>query len=132
MIRVFKSSVIQNQLTKDELNQLTDDFKRYKATNILPKNFGRDVPYDHPNTLPILKIEQVQHIHLGSKDKPLLFNRVQFRQTSDVHLVYCPSFNNDDIFLLMAILSPDAHEQTRSRDIMYKLGVMAESFRNKY
>jgi mRNA interferase YafO len=132
MIRVFKSSVIQNQLTKNELVQLTDDFKQYKATNILPKNFGRDVPYDHPNTLPTLKTEQVQHIHLGSEDKPLPFNRIQFHQTSDVHLVYCPSFNNDDIFLLMAILSPDAHQQAKNREIMYKLGVMAEGFRNKY
>ena len=132
MIRVFKSSVIQNQLTKDELNQLTDDFKRYKATDISPENFGRDVLYDHPNTLPVLKAEQVQHIHLGSEDIPLPFNRVKFHQTSDVHLVYCPSFNNDSMFLLMAILSPDAHKKAKNRDIMYKLGVMAESFRNKY
>lgn len=132
MIRVFRSSVIQNQLTDDELNKLTDDFKRYKATSVLPENFGRDVSYDHPNALPILKTEQVQHIHLGSDDKPLPFNRIQFKQTSDVHLVYCPSFNNDEIFLLMAILSPDAHQQAKNRDIMYKLGVMAENFRNKY
>lgn len=132
MIRVFKSSVIRNQLTKDELDQLTDDFKRYKATNISPENFGRDAPYDHPNTLAVLKAEQVQHIHLGSEDKPLPFNRIQFHQTSDVHLVYCQSFNVDDIYLLIAILSPNAHQQANNREVMFKLGVMAESFRNKY
>jgi len=32
----------------------------------------------------------------------------------------------------MAILSPDAHQQAKNKDIMYKLGAMAENFRNKY
>ena len=32
----------------------------------------------------------------------------------------------------MAILSPDAHEQARDRNIMYNLGKMAEKFRSKY
>jgi mRNA interferase YafO len=59
-------------------------------------------------------------------------NRVQFHQKNDVHLVYYPSFNNGDIFLLLAILSPNAHQQAKNREIMYKLGVIAEGFRNKY
>jgi len=39
---------------------------------------------------------------------------------------------DDNCYLLMTILSPDAHEQARSRDIMYKLGVMAEKFRQQF
>jgi mRNA interferase YafO len=69
MIRVFKSRLIRNLLSTDELNDLVNDFVSYKSTGIVPDNFGRDVPYDHPNTLPIVKSEEVQHIHLGNEDK---------------------------------------------------------------
>lgn len=132
MIRVFKSRIIRELLSDEELDGLVSDFKQYKGYGLLPKNFGRNVPYNHSNTLPLVKAEQVQHIHLGNEDVPLPINKIQFYRTSDVHLVYCQSALNDDHYLLMTILSPDAHEQARTRDIMYKLGKMAEAFRNQY
>jgi mRNA interferase YafO len=132
VIRVFKSLLIRNLLTADELTDLVNDFISYKSTGIVPDNFGRDVPYDHPHTLPIVKSEDVQHIHLGSEDKPLPLNKIQFHKTSDIHLVYCQGASSDDHYLLMTILAPDGHEQARSRNIMYKLGQMAELFRNKH
>lgn len=132
MIRVFKSSVIRKVLTEEELNALVDDFKSYKLTGNMPDNFGRDVPYDHPNTLPIILAEEVQHIHLGSEDKPLPLKKVQFYKTSDIHLVYCQGASDGNCYLLMTILAPDGHAQAKSRDIMFKLGVMAEKFRNKF
>ncbi len=132
MTRVFKSKVIQQQLSKEELKVLTSDFKGYKETGIVPEHFGRDVPYDHPHTIPIVKMEEVKHIHLGSEGKPLPINKIQFYRTSDIHLVYCQGALNDNCYLLMTILSPDGHEQAKSRDIMYKLGVMAEKFRQVY
>ena len=70
MIRIFKSSIIRQVLSDDELNSLVEDFKSYKLTGIAPMYFGRDVLYDHPNTLPIVLTEEVQHIHLGSEGKP--------------------------------------------------------------
>ena len=132
MIRVFKSSIIREALSEDELDALVNDFKRYKLTEIVPEYFGRDVPYDHPNTLPVVLAEEIQHIHLGSEDKPFPINKIQFHKTSDIHLVYCQGVSNENCYLLMAILAPDAHEQAKSRDIMYKLGVMAEQFRNHF
>jgi len=132
VIRVFKSSVIRKVLTDEELNALIDDFKSYKLTGNAPKHFGRDVPYDHPITLPVVLAEKVQHIHLGSEDKALPLKKIQFYQTSDIHLVYCQGALNENSYLLMTILSPDAHEQTKSRDVMYKLGIMAEKFRNQF
>jgi len=119
-------------MTDEELDALVDDFKSYKLTGNAPEHFGRDVPYDHPHTLPVILAEKVQHIHLGSEDKPLTLKKVQFYQTSDIHLIYCQSALNENCYLLMTILSPDGHEQAKSRDIMYKLGVIAEKFRNKY
>lgn len=132
MIRVFKSRIISQILTNEELDGLVDDFKSYKLTGNAPENFGRDVPYDHPNNLPIVLTEEIQHIHLGSEDKPLPLRKIQFYRTSDIHLVYCQSALNENCYLLMTILSPDAHEQAKSRDIMFKLGVMAETFRNRF
>ena len=131
MIRVFKSRLIRNLLSTDELNDLVNDFVSYKSTGIVPDNFGRDVPYDHPNTLPIVKSEEVQHIHLGNEDKPLPLKKIQFHRTSDIHLIYCQGASSDD-YLLMTILAPDGHEQAKSRNIMYKLGQMAELFREQY
>jgi len=132
VIRVFKSSIIRQIMKDEELDALVGDFKSYKLTGTAPDNFGRDVPYDHPNNLPIVLAEQIQHIHLGSEDKPLPLKKIQFYQTSDIHLVYCQGALNENCYLLMTILSPDAHDQAKSRDIMFKLGAMAEKFRNKY
>ncbi len=56
MIRVFKSSVIRQILLDDELKALVEDFKSYKLTGTPQEHFGRDVPYDHPNILPIVLI----------------------------------------------------------------------------
>jgi len=132
VIRLFKSSIIRHILTNEELDSLVNDFKSYKLTGNAPDHFGRDVPYDHPNNLPIVLAEQIQHIHLGNEDKPLSLTKILFHRTSDIHLVYCQGALNENCFLLMTILSPDAHQQAKSRDIMFKLGVMAEKFRNKY
>ena len=97
-----------------------------------PDHFGSDVPYDHPHTLPVILAEEVQHIHLGNEDRPSPLHKVQFYQTSDIHLVYCQGALDSSCYLLMTILSPDAHEQAKSRDTMFKLGIMAEKFRNQY
>ena len=132
MIRVFKSTIIQKILTSDELISLVDDFKHYKFTGIPPDNFGRDVMYDHPSTLPTVLIERVKHIHLISNDKPDLVKKTQFKRTSDIHLVYCQGALNENCYLLMTILTPNGHEQAKSISIMSQLGFMAEKFRQQF
>jgi len=132
VIRIFKSKVIRDLLSETELESLVADFRLYKSTGVVPSYFGRDVPYDHPSTLPLVKSEEVQHIHFGSEEQPFPLNKIQFYRTSDVHLVYCKGASNSDTYLLMTILAPDAHDQAKSRNIMYKLANMAEQFRNKY
>ena len=128
MIRIFKSKLIRETIDESELTQLETDFRRYKQEGVLPDLFGRDVPYDHPNTLPILKQEEVKHLHL--LEQPI--RKLQFYRTSDSHLVYCGGFNNPDIYLFMALLRPDAHQQARQNEAMYQLGVMAQNFRRRY
>lgn len=123
---------MQDLLSDDELDDLVADFRLYKSTGVVPDNFGRDVPYDHPFTLPLVRSEEVRHIHLGNTEQPLPLNRIQFYRTSDTHLVYCQGASSNDAYLLMTILSTNGHDQAKSRDIMYRLGQMAEIFRNKY
>ncbi len=91
-MRVFQSSIIRKIMTDEVLNALIADFKRYKLTGSVPDHFGRDVPYDHPINLPIVLSEKVQHIHLGSEDKPLPLRKMQFHRTSDFSLGILPRF----------------------------------------
>ena len=132
MIRVFKSDIIRELLSEDDLKNLDDEFKTYKELGDLPDTFGRDVLYDHPNTLPSVLQEEISHIHLNDGETPWPFYKMQFQRTSDTHLVYCKASMEDDCYLLMTILKPNAHELSKGRDLMWKLASMAEKFRNKF
>ena len=132
MLRIFNSLVIKEQLSEVELRDLSSDFRTYKETGILPSTFGRDALYDHINNSSIVKSEELRHLHLRGQDDPWPIYALQYQRTSDVHMVYCQGFHQKNHFLLMSILAPNAHEQARQRGLMYKLGSMAENFRNKY
>ncbi len=71
-IRVFHHKSLELLFSDLELDlvALKDDFKKYKESGKLPGNFGRDVLYNHPNTLPIVLQEKISHIHLEDPDKP--------------------------------------------------------------
>ncbi|WP_407935444.1 type II toxin-antitoxin system YafO family toxin [Alkalimonas cellulosilytica] len=131
MIRVFTSKILDEALSKDERLALIADFKKYKS-GVLPAWFGKDVLYDHPYNLDIIKLEQVKHIHLATHGVGFPLFIAQVKRTSDIHLVYCQGFSNKNCYLLMAILQPNAHALARSNQIMYKLGLMAEAFRQKF
>jgi mRNA interferase YafO len=84
-IRIFKSALIRQQLSQHELDVLS-----YKKDYLLPDTFGRDAPYDDEHTYPLVKEEQVAHIHLADADAPFPKFLRQFKRTSDqAHLVYC-------------------------------------------
>jgi mRNA interferase YafO len=131
-MRVFKSDIIRQLLTAEELAQLEQDFMQYKATGFAPDTFGRDEPFDHPHTLPLIKFEDLRHIHLAPEGQTFPLSKLQFFRTSDAHLIYCQGFFNADHFLLITVLAPNAHDLEKSNDIMYRLGKVAESFRQKH
>ena len=56
---------------------------------------------------------------------------LQYRHTSDTHLVYCTGFFQEDCHLLIALLK-DAHG--KYRDNLYLLGLadIAANFRDKF
>lgn len=131
-MRFFKSRFIIEQLSGDELENLEKDFRAYKSEHRTPETFGRDERYDHPHTLPVIKAEEVRHIHLADADTLWQHARLQYNKTSDSHLVYCRGFHNNNCYLLMAVLSPDAHQQAKDNACMYNLGKMAETFRQRF
>ncbi len=131
MIRIFTSKPLDEVLTPAERTGLIQDFKQYKA-GVLPALFGKDAAYDHPFNLNIIKQEQVRHIHLATNGSAFPVFVAQARRTSDIHLVYCRGFINEHYYLLMAILQPNAHDLARSNQLMYKLGLMAQAFRQKF
>ncbi|MGK0441985.1 MAG: mRNA interferase YafO [Pseudohongiellaceae bacterium] len=123
---------LRESLEADELVQLKSDFEQYKTIGTLPDYFGRDVPFDHPHTLPLVLQENVQHLHITDDGQPFPIHKVQMKRTSDTHLIYCQGVFNRDCYCLLAILSPDAHDQEHNNEIMYKLAKGAEKYRMKY
>ena len=132
MVAVFTSKLIEQAIPKERLKDLVDDFREYKATGKRPDQFGRDVPYDNDCTLKIIKEEEVKHIHLKCPDSEWPVRAMQFRLTSDCHLLYCQGAMNDDHYLLIAVLEPNAHELARDNNEMMKVGKVAEIFRGSY
>ena len=132
-MKVFTGNTIRQQLTEDELKRLVSDFKRYKITGVPPDSFGRDAPYNHPNTPRLVLQEEIKHIDLADDTKPWPIYKIQFDRTSDkAHLVYCQGAIYIDNFLLIAILTPEAHNKAKDSNIMRNLGLAAEKFRSKF
>lgn len=132
MIRIFKTVLIRKQMSSEHLAQLAADFKRYKETGIPADHFGRDAPYNHVNSLPSVRLQELQHLHLLTKPLSKTRSSRQFNKTSDDHLVYCQGFYSNEVYLLIALLSPNAHEQARNNNVMLKMAQISEKFRNQY
>jgi mRNA interferase YafO len=132
IVRIFKSRIIRQQFSDEELSGLADDFKHYKSGHGIPDRFGRDELYDHSHTLPIVKAEEVRHIHLADAETVWSPRKIQYNKTSDSHLVYCQGALDHDCYLLMVFLAPEAHRKARDNNWMFKLGAMAEQFRKSY
>ncbi len=133
-IRVFHHkhlSDVSLELALD-LPALKKDFAQYKESGIPPSNFGRDAEYDGKLTLSSVRQGRVSHVHLEDPENPWRERTGQFNRTSDIHLVYCRGFFDENAYLLMAVLSPDAHFQARNNTIMFKLWKMAEQFRGRH
>lgn len=127
---VLKSAFLIEQVNAERLATLEKDFIDLKS-GIPVDTFGKDVPYDHINTLPSVKAEELWHVHIiGINDKFKRFVK-QEDKTSDNHLVYCSNYFNSAIYLLIAILEPDAHELAKKNQLMLKLVDIAKTFRNE-
>ena len=84
------------------------------------------------HSLQVLRDEDVRHIHLADNNNPWHERSIQYYRTGDMHLVYYQGALNENCYLLMAVLQPNAHEQAKNNSIMANLGFMAEKFRQKF
>ena len=64
MIRIFKTDLIREQMSNEHLIQLAADFKHYKETGVPADHFGRDAPYNHINSLPSVRLQELLHLYL--------------------------------------------------------------------
>lgn len=122
-VKVFKTD---RPLWNDPTIQpIVKQFKQYKSEYNTPVIFGRDAPLIRPSEA---KFSGLHHIHLGS------FNAItyQYSRTSDSWLIYATGFLNQDYFLLIDILTPDAHDRANNIDLMNKYIEIANKFRETY
>jgi len=131
VLEVFKTDLIRAQMTPEELGQLSKDFEQYKESGIPADYFGRDALYNHINSSPLVLSSELQHIHILIPAKTPTDKRRQFDKTSDDHLVYCSGYYSNHAYLLISLLSPDAHSQSRNNNVMFSLAQMADKFRER-
>ncbi len=118
-------------MTSEELTQLSKDFAQYKNNGIPADYFGRDALYNHINSSPLVLSSELRHIHILTPANASTDKRRRFNKTSDDHLVYCNGYYSKQAYLLISLLSPDAHAQSRNNNVMYALAQMADKFREK-
>ena len=112
--------------------QLFGDFKNYLLNghhmgNVPIGLFGRDVLYDHPDTLASVRLAGLRHVHV----LPIsVIERVKLsskhKATSDVHIVYCIDEASGHACAL-ALIEP-AHDMARNSQFLAKLADLAEQF----
>jgi mRNA interferase YafO len=119
-----------------EIATLRQEFIAYKTSNSPSTLFGRDAPFDRPQTAVSVELK---HVHLHDDTVKVDWLRVvQRRRVSNSFLVYCPGEKSSDNYLLIALLRNDpntligAHERTRKITFMLELAEIAENFRKIY
>jgi len=120
-IKFYKSRIIN---WKSPVNDsIFQHFKRYKQDHSLPTTIGRDVPYHRPSDAAFAGLH---HVHLGQFNE----KEIQFYRCSDDHLVYAKGMFTH-AYLLIDILTPDAHQKANSIETMMKYIELANQFRDK-
>ncbi len=122
-IKVFKTR--HSFWDNEDIAPIVEQFKKYKSEHNTPITFGRDAPLVRPSEATYAGI---QHIHIGS------FNTLtyQYHRTSDDWLIYTSGFSNSNHYLLIDILTPDAHNKANSIDLMNRYIEIANNFRREF
>lgn len=125
-VRVFLGPFLNLDPGFEELPVL---FKRYKATNDPLGIFGRDVLYERP---PSAVLSELYHVHVIEAPERYNHRKNQFNNTTDrTHLVYCRGYTNPNHYLIIDVLTPDAHVKATHQLILSAIED-AERFRAKY
>lgn len=99
---------------------LVEAFKEYKTQSAFWA-FGRDVPYHRP---PKMADYNIRHLHIFGRQQYLHYQKHRVRlfdRTSDKHLVYAQSPIDNEHYLLIAILNPNAHQTAENSQVMQQI-----------
>ena len=118
-------------------DKLAADFKVYvdSGKGIVPKYFGRDAPYMQP-----YEAERAHLSHIHVKLPPGTFRQdvAQYHRVcawgnpgQDAALVYVRGWLEEDRYLLLAFLWPDAHGMAKRRPLMRYLAQLASDWRDQ-
>lgn len=106
-VKIFIHKRLRETFDPELLSKIRDQFLEYKEKNIRPKNFGRDVPYDRPQSV---KDSNLWHIHLrdsSSGDWGRAWMRV-YDMTSNTAIIYTRGFKDKNSYLIISIIE-NAH-----------------------
>lgn len=118
-------------------SKLAEDFKLYMDSQrgIVPDYFGRDAPYLQPQEADQAKLS---HIHIKLPPGRFSAGVAQYfrvcgkgRPLEDAALVYTRGWLEEESFLLLAFLWPDAHSAARDKALMRYLSRLAKDWRDK-
>jgi len=128
-ISVSKLELVDDVVASSpDYRNLDDSFKTYKQFNVVPSVFGKDDVY----TQPAEAVDaELWHIHLKTPTRYIPSN-IHLRFTSDTHLVYTRGKKDRDHYLLVAILTPDAHDQANDDSVMMYLASLASEWRKSH
>lgn len=116
---------------------LVEDFKLYvdSGRGIVPKYFGRDAPYMQPHEA---ERAHLSHIHIKLPPGEFKQNVAQYYRVcswgnpmEDAALVYVRGWLEEDRYMLLAFLWPDAHGLARRRPVMRYLSHLASEWRDQ-
>lgn len=106
-VRVLIHKRLKESFDATLLAEITRAFRQYKETGERPTNFGRDVPYDFPQSV---VDSDLWHIHIRDEtsrswDVPQM--RV-FKMTSNTALIYTRGCRDPNCYLIISIIA-NAH-----------------------
>jgi len=126
--RVFVTQDLE-QSCNQQINLIKKDFRHYKATGSLPSYFGRDKPYSRPRSV---KDQDMHHLHIADNGNEFGRYTPQYYRTSDNHIIYTRGYADQSDYLIIAFITPNAHEKANDYEFLEQYAFIAHKFRCQY
>ncbi len=111
------------------LDDVREDFRRWKELGIYPATFGSNFKYDRPASV---LYAELWHVHFSADGKwtVQIRRKAPERRTSNAAIVYCTDHAPwHEHYCLLALLHTHAHEKMRNTNFAITLANLAEDFR---
>jgi hypothetical protein len=107
----------------DNASFFAAELKRIKNNSAYQsKLLGKDTSFDFP---PSVKLSNLHHCHIRN----LVNGNLSY--TSDRYLVYVQSFKNPNLYAILGVIEPPAHDLTKTTGILQFYEAIAENFHSQ-